>query len=160
MHQRLILQRLPRPSKRDLTDEIFWLSDTLGLSSGRDVDNLSTQIILKILEKSSHDSGISTEQLGQLLDISAGRVNHHLRNLSRTGIVYRERRLIRLRERSLKDTIREIRRDANHIFDELEKVADEIDHLSGVSVSGDIITSLTLPISRELQKNLKNDQDI
>ena len=153
MHQRLILQRLPRPTGRDLTDEIFWLSDTLGLSSGRDVDNLSTQIILKILERSSQNSGISTEQLGELLDISSGRVNHHLRNLSRTGIVYRERRLIHLRERSLKDTIREIRRDANHIFDELEKVADEIDQISGLSLSEKINTALILPRSSEILKN-------
>jgi DNA-binding transcriptional ArsR family regulator len=157
MNQRLILQHLPKPSNSELIDEIFWLSDTLGLSSGRDVDNLSTQIILKILERSSHDSGISSEQLGELLDISSGRVNHHLRNLSRTGIVYRERRLIHLRERSLKDTIREIRRDANHIFDELEKVADEIDHLSGLTLSKNIKTALIVPASRELLK--KNDTD-
>jgi predicted transcriptional regulator len=133
MHQRLILHDLPRPTKKDLIEEIYWLCDTLGLSSGRDLDNLSTQIILKILEHSSESAGISSDELGTLLAISQGRVNHHLRNLSRSGMVYRDRRLIHLRGRSLRDSIREIRRDANRIFDELEAVADEIDGLVGLS---------------------------
>lgn len=133
MHQRLILQNLPRPHKRDLIEETYWLCDTLGLSSGRDIDNLSTQIILKILENLSGNDGISSEDLGSLLEISQGRVNHHLRNLSRSGMIYRDRRLIHLRGRSLRDSIREIRRDANRIFDELESVADEIDGIIGIS---------------------------
>ncbi|KAF5086034.1 winged helix-turn-helix transcriptional regulator [Methanospirillum purgamenti] len=133
MQKRLILQTLPRPNRRDLIEEIYWLCDTLGLSSGRDVDNLSTQIILKILQHSSNYAGISSDELGSLLAISQGRVNHHLRNLSRSGMVYRDRRLIHLRGRSLRESIREIRRDANRIFDELESVADEIDTLAGVS---------------------------
>jgi len=137
MHQRFILQHLPRPKKRNLNEEMYWLCDTLGLSSGRDLDNLSTQIVLKILERSGY-TGISSDELGHLLEISQGRVNHHLRNLSRSGMVYRERRLIHLRGRSLRDSIREIRRDANRIFDELEAVADEIDSLVGVpKVSGE-----------------------
>lgn len=132
MQQRLILQHLPRPKRREINEEIYWLCDTLGLSSGRDLDNLSTQIILKILEHSSYYAGISSDELGHLLEISQGRVNHHLRNLSRSGIVYRDRRLIHLRGRSLRDSIKEIRRDANRIFDELEAVADEIDSRVGV----------------------------
>jgi len=117
----------------DLIEEIFWLCDTLGLSSGRDIDNLSTQIILKILQHSVGSEGITSDELGSLLEISQGRVNHHLRNLSRSGMVYRDRRLIHLRRRSLRDSIREIRRDANRIFDELELVADEIDGLIGIA---------------------------
>lgn len=133
MHQRLILHNLPRPTRKELEDEIYWLCDTLGLSSGRDIDNLSTQIVLKILQHSSDYNGISSDELGTLLSISQGRVNHHLRNLSRSGMVYRNRRLIHLRGRSLRDSIREIRRDADRIFDELESVAGEIDGLVGIS---------------------------
>ncbi|PWR74777.1 winged helix-turn-helix domain-containing protein [Methanospirillum stamsii] len=135
MHQRLTLQQIPRPTGKDLTEEIYWLCDTLGLSAGRDLNNLSTQIIRAILERSI-ESGITSDELSTLLAISSGRVNHHLRNLSRSGIVYRERRLIHLRRRSLRDSIREMRRDADRIFDELEQVADEIDSLVGVPKNG------------------------
>ena len=152
MHQRLILKNLPRPLTNDLTSETFWLCDTLGLSSGRDLDNLSSQIILKILEQPSCDSGISSEKLGDLLDISAGRVNHHIRNLSRTGILYRERRMVHLRGTNLRDTIRELRRDANRIFDELEAVAGEIDSLTGIGYPPEQIYSLIVQNSKSIVK--------
>lgn len=152
MHQRLVLYHLPRPAGEDLKEEIYWLCDTLGLSSGRDLDNLSTRIILQILENSFHASGISSDQLGQLLEISSGRVNHHLRNLSRAGIIYRERRLIHLRGRSLRDSIREIRRDAERIFDELESVAEEIDARAGVQNNREEGTSLVLTTPSMLRK--------
>lgn len=152
MNQRLILKNLPRPLTNDLAAETFWLCDTLGLSSGRDLDNLSSQIILKILEKPSCNSGISSEKLGDLLDISAGRVNHHIRNLSRTGILYRERRMVHLRGINLRDTIRELRRDANRIFDELEAVAGEIDSLTGISYPSEQIYSLIVQNSKSIIK--------
>lgn len=152
MHQRLILRDLPRPISNDLISETFWLCDTLGLSSGRDLDNLSSQIILKILEKPPCKSGISSENLGELLDISAGRVNHHIRNLSRTGILYRERRMVHLRGNNLRDTIRELRRDANRIFDELEAVAGEIDSLTSTGSRSDQIYSLILQNSKSIIK--------
>ncbi len=132
MHQRLILQYLPRPVRRELQDETYWLCDTLGLSSGRDIEDLSIQIVLRLLEESSKRDGIATEQLASLLGITSGRVNHHLRNLTRSGVVYRERKLIHLRGRSLRESVMELRKDADRIFDELEKVATDIDTMMGL----------------------------
>lgn len=132
MYQRLMLQSLPKPTQKDLTSDIFWVCDTLGLSSGRDIENLSSQIIMRILEESSRDSGLSSECLANMMDISVGRVNHHLRNLTRSKMIYRQRKLIHLRERSMKESIRELRKDADRIFDELEEIAGEIDSIMGI----------------------------
>ena len=132
MHQRLILQYLPRPVRKGLKEEAYWFCDTLGLSSGRDLEDLSIQIVLRLLEESSKKQGIATDQLAALMGISPGRVNHHLRNLTRSGVVYRERKLIHLRGRSMRESVLELRKDADRIFDELEKVADEIDLMMGL----------------------------
>lgn len=137
MHQRLILQYLPRPIRKDLKEEAYWFCDTLGLSSGRDLEDLSIQIVLRLLEESSKKHGIATEQLATLLGISHGRVNHHLRNLTRSGVVYRERKLIHLRGRSMRESVIELRKDADRIFDELEQVAAEIDRMMGLPGSPD-----------------------
>jgi len=59
-------------------------------------------------------------------------VNHHLRNLTRSGVIYRERKLVHLRGRSLRDSVLELRKDADRIFDELEKVATDIDEMMGL----------------------------
>ena len=143
MHQRLTLHNIPRPPRNNLNEEIYWLCDTLGLSAGRDLDNLSTQIVLAVLERSV-ESGISSDELSCLLAVTSGRVNHHIRNLSRSGIIYRERRLVHLRRRNLRDSIRELRRDADRIFDELEQVAGEIDSLVGIQGTIPSKTSLKI----------------
>lgn len=132
MHQRLILQYLPKPGRKDLNEEAYWLCDTLGLSSGRDIEDLSIRIVLRLLEESSKKEGIASEHLADLLGINTGRVNHHLRNLSRSGVIYRERRLIHLRGKSMLESVRELRRDAERIFDELEAVASDIDTMMGL----------------------------
>lgn len=132
IHQRLILNNIPRPPSNGIHDETYWLCDTLGLSAGRDIEDLSIRIVLHLLEESSKKEGVTSEHLADRLDITVGRVNHHLRNLVRSGVVYRERRLVYLRGRTLRESVRELRRDAERIFDELEKVASEIDIMMDV----------------------------
>jgi len=80
----------------------------------------------------SLQAGISRIFLADLLGINVGRVNHHLRNLSRSGVVYRQRRRVHLRGRSMRESVQELRRDADRIFDELEKVATDIDRMMGL----------------------------
>jgi predicted transcriptional regulator len=60
------------------------------------------------------------------------RVNHHLRNLNDSGLVYRKKRLIYLRGGSLKAAVKEMRKDSERIFDELEYMAEEIDSRIGI----------------------------
>lgn len=136
MNQRLILQNLPRPGRKGLREEAYWLCDTLGLSSGRDLEDLSIRIVLRLLEESGRTEGIASEHLASLLGISTGRTNHHLRNLTRSGVIYRDRRLIHLRGHSMRESVRELRKDADRIFDELEKVASDIDTMMGLSGAG------------------------
>ena len=132
MNQRLILHHIPLPARKELHEETYWLCDTLGLSAGRDLEDLSTKIVLSLLTESSKKEGVTSEHLADLLGITVGRVNHHLRNLSRSGFVYRERRLVYLRGRSMRESVQELRRDAERIFDELENVASEIDMMMGL----------------------------
>ncbi len=133
MNQRIILRYLPRPAEPDITGNAYWLCDTLGLSSGRDLEDLSIRIMLRLLEESAGKEGVATEELADILGISSARVNHHLRNLTRSGVVYRERRLIHLRGRSMQESVSELRKDADRIFDELERVAAGIDEMMGLA---------------------------
>lgn len=60
------------------------------------------------------------------------RVNHHLRNLNDSGLLYRKKRLIYLRGGSLKAAVKEMRKDSERILDELESIAEEIDSIMGL----------------------------
>jgi len=127
MQRRLSLYEIKRPVSSIPEYKTIWVCDTLGLSSGRDIDGLATQIITTLLHQYQNGEGLSTEQLAQLLNVTPARVNHHVRNLTRTGIVYREKKLVYMRGLSLKESVRELRKDANRIFDELEEIAESID---------------------------------
>jgi predicted transcriptional regulator len=127
MQRCLSLNEIKKPVSSAPEYKTIWFCDTLGLSSGRDIDGLATQIITILLHQYQNGEGLSTEQLAQLLNVTSARVNHHVRNLTRTGIVYREKKLVHMRGLSLKESVRELRKDANRIFDELEEIAESID---------------------------------
>lgn len=132
MVQEIILRNIEKPHVKSLEEDLLWLCESFGFSSGRDIENTATRIIFTLLDKLSNDEEISSEILAGDLDIKVSRVNHHLRNLNDSGLLYRRKRLIYLRGGSLKAAVREMRKDSERIFDELEDAAEEIDSIIGI----------------------------
>jgi predicted transcriptional regulator len=132
MVQQIILRYLEKPHEQSLEDDLLWLCDSFGFSSGRDTENTATKIVFSLLDKLSNDELISSEALADDLEIKISRVNHHLRNLNDSGLLYRKKRLIYLRGGSLKAAVKEMRKDSERIFDELESIAEEIDLRIGI----------------------------
>jgi predicted transcriptional regulator len=132
MVQQIILRHLEKPHIKSLEEDLLWLCSSFGFSSGRDTENTSTRIIFSLLDKLSNDEITSSEALAEDLEIKISRVNHHLRNLNDSGLLYRKKRLIYLRGGSLKAAVKEMRKDSERIFDELESIAEEIDSRIGI----------------------------
>jgi predicted transcriptional regulator len=132
MVQQIILRYLDKPHVKSLEEDLLWLCDSFGFSSGRDTENTATRIVFSLLEKLSNDEITSSEALAEDLEIKISRVNHHLRNLNDSGLLYRKKRLIYLRGGSLKAAVKEMRKDSERIFDELESIAEEIDLRVGI----------------------------
>ncbi|MDQ1252074.1 MAG: hypothetical protein QG646_1189 [Euryarchaeota archaeon] len=132
MVQEIILRNIEKPHIRDLEEDLIWFCDSFGFSSGRDIENTATKIIFSLLDKLSNDEEVSSEVLAGYLDLKVSRVNHHIRNLNDSGLLYRKKRLIYLRGGSLKAAVREMRKDSERIFNELENAAEEIDSIIGI----------------------------
>jgi Bacterial regulatory protein, arsR family. len=132
MVQQIILRYLEKPHVKSLEDDLLWLCDSFGFSSGRDTENTATRIVFSLLDKLSNDEITSSEALAEDLEIKISRVNHHLRNLNDSGLLYRKKRLIYLRGGSLKAAVKEMRKDSERILDELESIAEEIDLQIGI----------------------------
>lgn len=132
MSQRIILNNLDKPKTKNLGNDARWICESLGFSSGRDIENTSTKVIISLLRNLSQDGKTSSEAIADDLGIKVSRVNYHIRNLVNSGLVYRERRLLYLRGGSLKTAIKEMRKDADRMFEELEIVAEEIDDKMGI----------------------------
>lgn len=132
MVQQIVLRYLEKPHVKSLEDDLLWLCDSFGFSSGRDTENTATRIVFSLLDKLSNDEMTSSEALADDLEIKISRVNHHLRNLNDSGLLYRKKRLVYLRGGSLKAAVKEMRKDSERIFDELESIAEEIDLRIGI----------------------------
>lgn len=133
MSQQIILVNIEKPVKKDFEEDIHWFCDSFGLSSGRDTENISKKIVIDMIANLSTNEGVTSELLAASLDIKLSRVNHHLRNLIDSGLVYRKKRSLYLRGGSLKAAVCEMRKDSNRIFDELEMMAEELDHEAGLT---------------------------
>lgn len=131
MPQQIILRDLQRPKEIDVTDDIEWLGNSFGFSAGRDTERVTAQILQSVLQDVASNGSTSTENIAEDLDLSIQRVNYHLRTLMDAGFLFREKRLIFVRQGSVKSAVEEMRRDANRIFDNLSRIGEEIDEALG-----------------------------
>jgi len=132
MVREIILRNIEKPLIRSLDEDLLWFCDSFGFSSGRDVEKTAMKIIFSLVDKLSNNEVTSSEDLAGDLNITISRVNHHIRNLNDSGLLYRKKRLLYLRGGSLKAAVREMRKDSERIFDELEDIAQEIDYIKGI----------------------------
>jgi predicted transcriptional regulator len=132
MVREIILRNIEKPLIRSLDEDLLWFCDSFGFSSGRDVEKTAMKIIFSLVDKLSNKEITSSEDLAGDLNITISRVNHHIRNLNDSGLLYRKKRLLYLRGGSLKAAVREMRKDSERIFDELEDIAQEIDSIKGI----------------------------
>ncbi len=133
MPQQIILINLEKPREKKLEEDIHWFCNSFGLSSGRDTENIATQIIHDLLQQiSKREDRISSDAIADNLDVNISRVNHHIRNLINAGLVYRQKRALYLRGGSLKAAVQEMRKDSERMFQELEEMAEEIDEQMGL----------------------------
>lgn len=131
MSQQIILRNLQRPKKIDVTGDIEWLGNSFGFSAGRDTQKVTSQILQNVLQEVALEGSTSTENIAEDLDLSIQRVNYHLKTLMDAGFLFREKRLIFVRQGSVKSAVEEMRQDANRIFDNLSLMAEEIDSKLG-----------------------------
>ena len=127
MRKRIIIQDIDLPKKRHVKNDVHWICNSLGLISGRDIENTCFKIMREMLGFFSEESLVSTETISKSLKIECPRINHHIRGLMESGIIYREKRKIALRGGSLSSAIEEMKRESNQMFDRLLEISKKID---------------------------------
>lgn len=132
MTQQIILRELQKPQEINLSKDIDWLGESFGFTAGRDTDRITAKILQNLLEEIGREGSTSTEQLSNNMNLEIQRVNYHLRTLVDSGFICREKRLIVLRQGSVKAAVEEMRKDANRMFDSLSVIAEEIDKNLGL----------------------------
>lgn len=131
MSKKITLVQIRRPSQEDINNELQWLGNSFGLFGLRDKDSSCFRIFITLIKRSHRNDPISSDDIAEKLALSRGTVVHHLIRLMETGLVVKEKEGYLLRENNLERLVRDMQRDVNAIFAELEDVAKEIDKKLG-----------------------------
>jgi len=90
MRHRIIIQEIDKPHRNYLQDEVKWICESLGLTSGRDTEDMSFKIMYDLLNQFQSNDIVPSEEVARSLSVDTPRVNHHLRNLMDTGIIIKK----------------------------------------------------------------------
>lgn len=127
MVRTITIKDLNFPTNKRAKTEVEWICDSLGLIEGRDTENISFKIMYELLDNFSKNEMIGTSSVASALSLEPPRVNHHIRSLIDSGILYREKRKVKLRGGSLTMAIKEMKRDSDKLFERLLEISKHID---------------------------------
>lgn len=127
MPHRIIINEVDLPRRKRVKEEVRWICNSLGFSSGRDIEDTSFKIIDELLNQFKRNEIVSSEDISKSLKIETPCINHHLRNFINSGFILREKRKVILRGGSLTSAIEEIQKDCDRMFEKILKVSREID---------------------------------
>ncbi len=116
----------------DVERDLEWICRSFAFMEPRDKKRTAYNIFRTIVETARTNEGSSSDQLAEKLALSRGTMVHHLNKMIKSGLVIHHESQYKLRGRSLKSTIEEVRRDINRIFDDLRTVAVTIDDSLGL----------------------------
>lgn len=131
MAQRVTIVRVRKKSTDNVNQELQWLGNSLGLFNLRDKDSSCFRLFITLVRTSKQGKPLSSDEIAEHLKLSRGTVIHHLAKLMDAGIAVKEHKGYILREGSLQDVVKDLHRDMEAVFVELEEVAKEIDERLG-----------------------------
>ena len=132
MAPEIILKKIRMPAVGNLNNDIDYICKSFGYFSQRDKEETAGKIFRLLVKETSRNSkGLSSDQIADKLNLSRGAIVHHLNNFISTGLVIKEHKTYRLRSPSIQKSIEEIIEDTNRIFNQMLKIAKDIDDKLG-----------------------------
>lgn len=129
----ILIKRLQSPKKADIERDTEWICASLGFVTEWDREKTASRIFREVLKAASRNDGLTSEELSKRVDVTRGAVIHHINNYIGRGLMVHDRRRYFLRNTSLEQTIEELEVDVYRIFQNLKKIAREIDSDIGLS---------------------------
>ena len=125
MRIRIVRKKMPSGSSVD--SEIEWFCSTLGLCEHMRDDESATRIFRCLLERGRYGRGLRSDDISERVGKSRGAVVNQLNKLMAAGLVARRGTRYELREDTLLNTLVEMRRDLERVFEDMEDIARKID---------------------------------
>lgn len=121
------LIKIKKPTGNDPNRHIIWLCETLGLIGKRDKEKNCFKVFSEVVKANKEKKPLISEQISKTLKISRSNVVHYLNKLISSGLIIKIGNKYELREDNLILLINEVEKDVRLIFEDLKKVALEVD---------------------------------
>ena len=131
MGYKIHLKKIRTPAPGSLVGDIDFICRSFGYFSERDKNNTAGKIFRLLVKDTAKGKGLTSDEIAEKLDLSRGAIVYHLNNFMAAGLVIKEKNRYRLRSQSLQKSIEEIRQDTHRVFNEMLKIAQEIDEELG-----------------------------
>ena len=125
--KRITIIKIEKPKKKDLNEDIKWISNSLGLISSRDKEKSCYRIFIELIKAANKGVALSSDEIAKNAHLSRGTVIHHLNALMGSGIITYEKRRYLLKADNLETLIDEIKGEILKVFKNLKNVAKELD---------------------------------
>lgn len=132
MAQTIYIKKIRSPAPGNLDEDIDFICKSFGYFTQRDKqDSAGTIFRLMVKETCKNQDGITSDHIANELNLSRGAILHHLNNFIQTGLVIKERNTYRIRTCSLQKSVEEIKEDIDRIFQQILKIANDVDKKLG-----------------------------
>lgn len=122
------VKKIRSPAPGNIEDDIDYICKSFGYFTLRDKQASAGRIFrLLVKEGCGSKDGLCSDDIADRLTLSRGAIIHHLNNFIRSGLIVKENNLYRLRSQSLQKSIEEIKTDIDRIFNQMIKIAIEVD---------------------------------
>lgn len=128
---RISIRAVEKPFKKDLERDLNWLCSSFGFCNETQ-QKTASEVLKELVEHIARGEKITSTQLSSEVGMSRGAVIHQLNRLADAGLIRKEGRKYVLRGGSVYRTIKEVQRDIQRIFEDLEEIALEIDEQLGI----------------------------
>ncbi|MFH1212252.1 MAG: winged helix-turn-helix domain-containing protein [Candidatus Woesearchaeota archaeon] len=130
---RITIVRSSTPKEGNVNFELQWFGESIGLFNKRDKDRSCFRIFITLLDSlKKSDKGMTSDEIAEQTDLSRGTVVHHLNKLMSSGIVTANRNRYVLKVDSLQELIGQIETEVEQTFDNLKRIAEDIDKRLGL----------------------------
>lgn len=132
IRKKITILQIRKPLRTTLNEELQWFGSSLGLFNLRDRDKSCFRVFIELLKAAKAGTPVSSDQLAERLGLTRATVIHHISTLMEKGIVISHGRGYMLREANLKLLVEDLKQDMNRTYDEIAKVAEDLDGFLGL----------------------------
>jgi predicted transcriptional regulator len=122
-----------KPPTAEYQADLEWFCRTFGFLESRDKKKTAYFIFKALVEATVHNNGLTSDELAEKLSLTRGTMVHHLNKMMKSGLVIFHEGKYKIRERSLKNTVEEIKRDVGRVFENVLNVSETLDQTLGLS---------------------------